>query len=327
MNENVIINRIHHFFYKLIPQTKLSKKFSSDCIHLLIKEGVSVSRLGDLDLVKEMKDLDPEITVENALEEALNSLLENLRFGKSQSSHLKEALRIHVPEENVNKYMELIDKRIAAREDYLFACSLLQESRQKEEVKAYLLLNQLILVHRINPGKLDAHIKYLCQRKKSKEDNLLDADLERRKLISILSLDVASQYAQIILHIIDSVSLDFEFLRKLNSWSLLKSLKQWPVFRLKVFNAMNRQLAEADSLQDIEQIAAFIQSTLHSGPSKNNNQQSSSSNDNGAYYELKEVLADLFRSLDGNINVSRFYKTELMNYLHVGLFSSNRAIG
>ncbi len=97
--------------------------------------------------------------------------------------------------------------------------------------------------------------------------------------------------------------------------------------RLKVFNAMNRQLAEADSLQDIEQIAAFIQSTLHSGPTKNNNQQSSCSNDNGAYLELKQVLADLFRSLDGNINVSRFYKTELMNYLHVGLFSSNRAIG
>ena len=93
-------------------------------------------------------------------------------------------------------------------------------------------------------------------------------------------------------------------------------------FRLKVFNVLNRQLAEADSLQDIEQLAAFILNTLHASPNKNNNLQN-----NKRAHELKEVLTDLFRSLDGNINVSRFYKSELMNYLHVGLFSSNRAIG
>ena len=39
MNETVILNRIHHFYYKLLPQTKLTKKFSVEGIHQLIKEG------------------------------------------------------------------------------------------------------------------------------------------------------------------------------------------------------------------------------------------------------------------------------------------------
>ena len=60
------------------------------------------------------------------LQEALNSLLENLRFGKSQSIYLKEAVRMYVTEQNINKYVDLIDTRIAAREDYLYACSLVQ---------------------------------------------------------------------------------------------------------------------------------------------------------------------------------------------------------
>jgi hypothetical protein len=150
MNEDEIISRIHRFFFRLLPQAKLAKTFSSETIHKLIKEGMEVSRLGEMEFVQSMKNIDPEISVENALEDALHSLLDNLRFGKGQAEHLKQAVTLYAPKMSVQRYVEMIERRNTTREDYLYACTLIQDSYQKDEVKAYLMLQQLVLVHRIN---------------------------------------------------------------------------------------------------------------------------------------------------------------------------------
>eukprot|EP00088_Acartia_fossae_P006262 TRINITY_DN12893_c0_g1_i11.p1 TRINITY_DN12893_c0_g1~~TRINITY_DN12893_c0_g1_i11.p1 ORF type:complete len:333 (-),score=39.45 TRINITY_DN12893_c0_g1_i11:377-1333(-) len=309
ISETDIFRRIQYFFFKLLPEAKLAKSFTKDSIFGLIKEGFEVSELWSLDLLNDLKDVDEEIVTENALEAAVYALLDNLRFGSNHCDLLKEALYVYT---NSNlqyiKFAQIIDTRKVERQDYLYSCTLVQDSRYKDELKAYLKFKQFVLVHSINASKVEPEI---CQMNKNIED--------RMKLITMLSLQIANDYFEVSIQIARLVEFDFPLIRRLNVTTLSSAVKSWPAFRTRVFNLISKTLSEAQSIRDIERIAHLILSLLIT----NKNKIDFTPND----AQLDGIVrGELMAKLDSNVNVSKFFKTELLLHLEAGLERRSRML-
>jgi len=303
MSKQELYEKIHNFYFKLLPQVKLSSKvFSKEEIFQIVKDGNEVQTLAELQIFRSMKQFDTDIILEKAVEDAVEALLSNLRFDKQQSEYLKMALE-QVCDKYWSQYLvQKVDLKQSLRQDYMFACKLISTSKQKDELKAYLKLTQLATIHSINNNKFDCNMQTIYNQ----------SNAERRKMLLMLSLETASlHYFDVSVQIASKVKLDLELLKSTDTFTLLKGMKNWPVLRTRVLNTINRWGTEAQSIDQIETLARFILSLMKIDEIKQDSTLKME--------EYGQVFQEILLSLDNNVNISRFYKSELMNLLHSGL--------
>jgi len=303
MSKQELYEKIHNFYFKLLPQVKLSSKiFSKEELFQIVKDGNEVQKLAEIQIVRSMRQFDSDIILEKALEEVVEALLNNLRFEKQQSEHLKNAL-LQVCDQDCSQYLvQKIDLMQSLRQDYMFACKFISTSKQKDELKAYHKLKELATIHSINHKKFDCNMQIIYNQ----------SSTEIRKMLLMLSLDAASlHYFDVSVKIASKVKLDLELLKTIDTLTLLKGMKNWPVLRIRVINTINRSGTEAQTIDQIESLARFIVSLMKIDEIKQNKQSRAE--------EYSQVFQEILLSLDNNVNISKFYKSELLNLLHSGL--------